>query len=252
MLRQWLLRAVFHVWSVMGWQARVKYLENTVERYRQQLGARAESIWAMNKAELVNRVVSTLGKARAEMEKETVGQLRLMLREHADQEKAVATIMLPKGLARMKKAELEEACLERGLTYEGLTREQMIRDIKNHAKEVEQEARAEEGAPPTQPNITSSETGPTRVPTARPVAKAPARPPREGFQRMDLEEGGWQHCAISPQALGEQVAASPDASSLQEACLQRDMADLARMMGSRRVDLDLVRMLRPDLAERLG
>ena len=201
---------------------------------------------------MVNKVVALLGHDRAVMEKETVGQLRLMLKESTDQDKAAMTVMLPKGLARMKKEELQEARVDRGLTYEGKGREQMIRDLRAHAKEVDKEARAMTGRAAS--STSTSETATTLTRTARPVPKAAARTPKEGFVRMDMDSQGsaWEFCGTSPEALGERAAASPDASSVWEACLQRDMAEMARVMGSRPVDMELVRLLRPDLAERLS
>jgi len=66
------------------------------------------------------------------------------------------------------------------------------------------------------------------------------------------EDMEWEAYELSPEKLGYWAANSPGASALQEACLQRDLQELGQRMATTGVDLELVKMLRPDLAARLG
>jgi hypothetical protein len=71
----------------------VEYLEKENERLKKEVGKKSDSIWDMRKADLVQRAREVLGMSVQEAEAETVGQLRLLLKEHGESK-------LPKGLGR--------------------------------------------------------------------------------------------------------------------------------------------------------
>ena len=90
----------------------MKYLETEIETLK--------SIWKMGKADLVCLAEIEAGLSRAEAEKGTVTQLRLMIREIREQretqERAQKERRLPKGLPGMTHADLLNTCEQRGIT----------------------------------------------------------------------------------------------------------------------------------------
>ena len=99
--------AIFGAWATQAWRTRTTYLAEVAEKCKAKLGKLAESIWTMKKAELVDQVVERCGLTRSAAEAETVGQLRLMLKEARDgKREASGEAALPKLFARMRKEEL--------------------------------------------------------------------------------------------------------------------------------------------------
>ena len=133
-----LMRIFFAAWRALIQEMVVRYLEEENERLSKMVGGDAKSIWKMRKADLVRTAETELGMNRAAAEKETVGQLRLLIREYREMQEYIrAAHKLPKGLTRMTHAELLHTCEQWGVATEdsgkrlGInTREQMIRDIK--------------------------------------------------------------------------------------------------------------------------
>jgi len=135
-----LLRLAFLAWKSTSQELVIDYLEKENHKLSQEIGRRQTSIWAMRKDELVRKAREELGMSHADAESETVGQLRLLLKEHAEIYQK-PRLNLPKGLTRMTHAQLLEACDKQGIPTEdsggrlGLkTREMMIRDLKLHAR----------------------------------------------------------------------------------------------------------------------
>jgi len=126
-VRSWRLALVtqiyFRVWSQLA--------ATTVRRERDRLKEKAGkvSLSSMSKDELVMMAEKTLGIRREAAVVETAGQLRLMLKEAQDLLQR-SEWDVPKGLTDMRKAMLEQQCDERGLDHVGMTREPMIRLIK--------------------------------------------------------------------------------------------------------------------------
>ena len=97
----------------------------------------ADSLWNKNKPELVEDAVHFLGWTREHAQGQTVGQLRLHLKEFRDEIKGAKPELLPKGLTNMRKSELQEEMQRRSMEFNGMTREQMIRDLRVWAGEAE-------------------------------------------------------------------------------------------------------------------
>ena len=139
--RAWAAWQLAHVCAVRG------YLEAEVIRLTKRLGRKeSESIWDMRKPALVEQVIKRLGWSREQAESETVGQLRLHLKELNQTEKAEKAV-LPKGLARMKRDELQDECVARGIEThradkKAFSREELIRDLKKWAARTMAEAEA--------------------------------------------------------------------------------------------------------------
>ena len=96
----------------------MRVLDQENERLRAQLGRKKDSIYQMNKAALVGLAMRLLGWSRVDAEQETVGQLRLYLKEKINQDKLEAEsheLALPKALGRMKLVELGIEADRRGL-----------------------------------------------------------------------------------------------------------------------------------------
>ena len=97
----------------------MRYLETESERLSKMVGGGAQSIWKMRKADLVRTAETELGMSRAAAEKETVGQLRLLIRELREfREMQETGQKLPKGLTRMNHAELLKTCELWGIATE--------------------------------------------------------------------------------------------------------------------------------------
>jgi len=134
-------KAVADLSAVRGWRlapieqlyfrAWSQLVALTVRRERDRLRANVGkiSLGKMTKDELVNQAETQLGMRREAAVSETAGQLRLMLKEAQDLIRR-SEWDPPKGLADKSKATLQQACQERGLDFTGMTREPMIRMIK--------------------------------------------------------------------------------------------------------------------------
>ncbi|CAK0872907.1 unnamed protein product [Prorocentrum cordatum] len=139
------IRLVFMAWKAWYQELLVDYLEREVQTLRQrEEGPR--SIWQMREAELVTLTMQELGWRRDRAEAETVGQLRLALREKksetkaSEEEKDDLRTTLPKGLANMRLAELQEEAAVREIPLTrssgtNKTREELIRDVRQFVSE---------------------------------------------------------------------------------------------------------------------
>ena len=193
--RRDLVRRVWAAWLLAHACAMRGYLEAEVTRLVHRLGKKKESIWEMRKPALVEQAMRRLGWTRDQAEAETVGQLRLYLKELNEAEK-VENVLLPKGLARMKLGELQAECEARGIEImhgkKNLTREELIRELRRWASLSPKQAQE---APSHEPSTTSSGAGarPKVRPDVRQFKPAGrARRPRamEGdFEMLGAEDG---------------------------------------------------------------
>jgi len=184
---QRLIRKVFAAWLIAHVSAVRGYLEAEVQRLQSKLVKKTSSIWEMRKPALVEAAIKNLGWSRDKAESETVGQLRLYLKEAKTAKKAI-TNHLPTGLQRMKHEELQEEAMNRGLEItkgKGAkkTREELIRDIKAWAEEqVATEFQKTTETPPSP----SSAAGARPKPRSRSDALA-FRPTRRGRNRAEKD-----------------------------------------------------------------
>ena len=143
------LQTVIMAWKAWYQEMVIGCLEQQVQSGPETGEYRPTSIWQMRKAELVELAVLELGWPRRQAEAETVGQLRLALREMRDEQKATTALAspqsaLPKGLNRMLLAQLREEATTRQIELtkadgKSKTREELIRDVKRHVGEVQAE-----------------------------------------------------------------------------------------------------------------
>ena len=105
---------------------------------RVRLAGLTTNVWTKNKAELVQEAVHHLGWTQEQAEKETVGQLRLHLKELKEQIVGAEPALLPKGMDKMLKADLVHEMQVRKMDPTGMTREAMKRDLKIWAEKVKQ------------------------------------------------------------------------------------------------------------------
>ena len=144
------------------------------------------SIWAMPKPALVDLVVKHLGWPRDKAADETVGQLRLLLKEFNQMVKA-GKALLPKRLTRSTQAELRSECAERGIVITAYdTHEELIRELKKWAAQI-----AADGKLPGAGAPSSSTSGPADAGVAirldAPRFKPVGRPRRRRAVEEDLD-----------------------------------------------------------------
>ena len=106
------------------------------EQIRQRLPRRTNSVWDMKKTELVEVAMAELNMTLAQAEKETVTTWRGKIKMRRDSQKMALDPMmnLPKGLERIKKAELQEEMRKRGLPvpeHNPMNRAMMITQIRD-------------------------------------------------------------------------------------------------------------------------
>ena len=140
------LQMVIMAWKAWYQEMVIGCLEQQVQSVPETGEYRPTSIWQMRKAELVEPAVMELGWPRRQAEAETVGQLRLALRERKAEQKAARVLtspqsVLPKGLNRMKRVQLQEEATTRHIEVTRAdgrrkTKEELIRDVRRHAAEV--------------------------------------------------------------------------------------------------------------------
>ena len=143
------LQLVIMAWKAWYQELVIECLEKQVQNATEAGEPRPSSIWQMRKGELVELAISELGWTRRQAEAETVGQLRLALREMKDEQKVTAALVGPqsalaKGLNRMLLAQLQEEATTRQIELtradgKSKTREELIRDVKRHVGEVQAE-----------------------------------------------------------------------------------------------------------------
>jgi len=122
-----------------GWlRAVLLSLRMAIQALKLKAAGEAAGLWQKTKEELVQGAVRFLGWTREDAQAQTVGQLRLYLKELQNELTATRPEFLPKGMAKMSKAELQEEMQKRRLTHSGMTREQMMRDLRIWAQEAEQ------------------------------------------------------------------------------------------------------------------
>ena len=94
-------------------EAEIEKVQNQLNKYTK---GKSKSIWDMKKAELVEEAQKVLGWDYATAEKQTCNQLRMFLRQAAKENHSKK--LLPTGLNRLVKKELQECCIERGVSIQ--------------------------------------------------------------------------------------------------------------------------------------
>ena len=147
------LRVVFQAWELYVAKTYIKALETENQRLQAIVGKKAESIWDMKRADLVEVARSELGMTMAQAEKETVITLREKIRRNREivKEAQDPMLVLPKGLQRMNHANLLLEMERRNLPIpENPTRPMMILLIKEQVDFLSQTAAtSQETNPPT-------------------------------------------------------------------------------------------------------
>ena len=126
--RTW-LTMVFRSWMLLMARSSLEAQTTELARLNTALGKKKESIWSMNKAELVETARKELGLTLKQANDETVTTLREKLRRV----RKATTVMidplatLPKGLEKLTLQELKEEAVVRGLPEpEPVTRAKLI------------------------------------------------------------------------------------------------------------------------------
>ena len=111
------MQNLFSAWRITILEQNLIGFMAETESLKAKLGKKSESIWHMNRADLVEVARKELGMTLAAAEKETVVTLREKIRRQRDVSKVMLDPMsqVPKGLDRMKLEELKSECLLRGL-----------------------------------------------------------------------------------------------------------------------------------------
>jgi len=111
------LRTVFMAWVAWHARAEIEAARTEIERLRQMLGKKSDSIWQMSKDQLVQIALQELGVTLAQAEgmtvlvlREKIRRQRILLKEQEDPLNS-----LPKGLERLKFSQLVAEIDKRGL-----------------------------------------------------------------------------------------------------------------------------------------
>jgi hypothetical protein len=132
------LRVIFVYWVSFLWQQNIEVLEGSVARLHERLGKMADSIWKMNKAELVKVAMEECGMTMAYAEKQSVIALREKIRCKRRQMTLAEDPKnkLPPNVDRMSKHDLIIECANRDLPLpETPTRPQMIVAIRDDVEQ---------------------------------------------------------------------------------------------------------------------
>ena len=120
-LRQILLD-VIHFWMVGTARGMRTSISNERSRALHSIGKRASSIWLMDKEQLISQGLLELGMTKERLEKMRVGEIRQTIKDHRDNISKATTgtpsnheLLLPKGLGKMNRAQLQRLCQDRGI-----------------------------------------------------------------------------------------------------------------------------------------
>ena len=148
---------VFQAWELYVKKVVVKALEAENERLQTLVKKKSESIWEMNKADLVEVARLELNMTMTQAAKETVITLREKIRRNRQivKEAQDPMLVLPPGLQRMKHAELLVEMERRNLPIPiGATHPQMILMIREQVDFLSQTAAMnQETSQPSSENI---------------------------------------------------------------------------------------------------
>ena len=136
MVRDWaVLQITFLAWKAETLHIDLERVNEECQKLAASIGKRTESMWHMRKADLVQVAMKDLGWTFNEANAARVGLLRLEIKENRQQKNAAEEQVdplaaIPKGLAKLRQAELVEHMVARNLTLPPKNlREAMIRDI---------------------------------------------------------------------------------------------------------------------------
>ena len=163
----WMMKALMTAWRMIVQARALEAASKEALRLGKLVGNKGNSIWLMNKEELVELAMEELGFSRRIAEKDTVTVLRERLRRNRDlmKEEADPMAAAPKGLEKMVHSDLVRECSKRGISVEPLpgqrgaiaTRPQMILKIR---EDVELRSMPSAGAA----TATASSAEPSRRP----------------------------------------------------------------------------------------
>jgi len=129
---------VFQTWGLHVARKELEAQRMEVARLENRLGKKKESIWSMNKAELVELARQELGMSQVKAEKETLVTLRQRIKDKRDMEKVTddPLAVMPKGASRLGKEELLKVCQERGIpTGPDVTKPQMLCRLRDQVED---------------------------------------------------------------------------------------------------------------------
>ncbi|MAD32924.1 MAG: hypothetical protein CMJ88_04125 [Planctomycetes bacterium] len=111
------LRVIFQTWRLLMVRTECEALRTEVASLQMKSGKAATSIWNMDKSALVEKAIRDLGYTRALAQSKTVKVLRELLRRQKDIEENIDDPLhrIPKGLEKMRTAELIAEMEKRGL-----------------------------------------------------------------------------------------------------------------------------------------
>ena len=236
---------LLQAWKVVHLAAMRDYLEAENERLT-ALAGKDGSIWTARQLELVALAQRELGMSRQAAERETVGQLRLMLKEARAMVDAVSA--LPKGLQRMRLAELQSEAAGRGLEImraDGKTkcREELIRDIKDQAGSAKEASARPEG-PPARPEPALFRPAPRAKQTPRPRSLSVKRPTpdpenyempvdNEDYLMLEVERGPTSSASQAGRPAGcDATSAVQSTSAYSRALLKLDEEELLALQAA--------------------
>ena len=125
---------IWTLWNNMCLRRQLEAERTEGARLQKAMGKKSDSIWKMDKADLVEKARLDLGMTKAQAEKETVTALRERLRSQKEVMEAMDDPMttIPKGLDSMNKAALTAECMMRGIPIvDPSTRPKMIVAIRD-------------------------------------------------------------------------------------------------------------------------
>ena len=119
--RLW-VHCLFQAWRMINVNNKLDGAEAEIQRLREKLGKQANSIWYMNKAELVETAVQEGVSSREKAQKMTVAEIRERIKSNRTApEPEDPLLKLPTGLGRMTVDQLKAECDLRSLPYEEKT-----------------------------------------------------------------------------------------------------------------------------------
>ena len=130
--------AVFQAWRLAVVLVQLAGARSEVGRLRAAAGRRSNSIWRMNKEELVEVTHRELGMSYEEATRKTVLHLRELIRRTRSEATVEQNPLCraPQGLDRMKKEDLQAECLNRDIITDATwTRPRMIVAIREDVEE---------------------------------------------------------------------------------------------------------------------
>ena len=152
----------FRAWEMAYLEAlyaRNKAMESKLQRHE-------ISLWNKNKEQLMALAQEELGLERTETAKLTIPEIRLELQENrAAVEAERLENVLPKGFAKLRKAQHAEEMVKRGLNPEGMKQPEMMRALREWAAAVQHYGRTDVTIHEIQEFVSGARNASSSVPT---------------------------------------------------------------------------------------